>query len=154
MKTRLFVLFVGLALIVSACASAATPATPQAGIEVTNAVILVDAGAMGGMDMGQSYAGYLTIKNGTTTDDQLLSVGCDFASAMLHKTSMNGDVASMKEISSVDLPTGGTVEFKSGGLHIMFMGLKRDLKVGETVNLTLKFKNAGDVTVTATVTAR
>jgi copper(I)-binding protein len=154
MKTRLFVLFVGLALIASACSSAATPAASQAGIEVTNAVIMADAGAMGGMNMGQSYAGYLTIKNGATTDDQLLGISCDFASAMLHETSMNGDVASMKEISSVDLPAGGSVEFKSGGLHIMFMDLKRELKVGDTVNLTLKFKNAGDVTVTATLTAR
>jgi copper(I)-binding protein len=39
-------------------------------------------------------------------------------------------------------------------VHIMFMNLKHDLKVGDTVNLILKFKNAGDVVVPAVVTAR
>jgi periplasmic copper chaperone A len=154
MKTRLPILVMSLALFVSACSTAVTPAASQSGIEITQAVIMAVPGAMSSMAMGQSYAGYLQIKNSATTADQLVGASCDFGEAMLHETTMNGDVASMKAVSSIDLPANATVEFKTGGLHIMFMNLKRDLKVGDTVNLTLKFKNAGDVTVAATVTAR
>ena len=109
---------------------------------------------MSGMDMGQSYAGYMQIKNSTSADDQLIGVTCDFADTMLHETIMNGDVASMQEIASIDVPAGATVELKPGGLHIMFSNPKREIKVGDTLNLTLKFKNAGEITVPATVTAR
>jgi copper(I)-binding protein len=153
MKTHFWFLLILTALFLCACAPAATPAASQPGMEVTNAVIMVNADASG-MGMDQTYAGYLKIKNGTSTDDQLVGVTSEFADVMLHETTMNGDVASMKEISSIDLPGGGTVELKTGGVHIMFMNLKHDLKVGDTVNLILKFKNAGDVVVPAVVTAR
>jgi copper(I)-binding protein len=67
---------------------------------------------------------------------------------------MNGDVASMKTVSSIDIPAGSTVEFKSGGLHIMFTNMKKELKIGDTVALTLQFEKAGAITVSATVTGR
>jgi copper(I)-binding protein len=40
---------------------------------------------------------------------------------------------------------------KPGGYHIMLIDLKRDLKAGEIVQMTLVFQNAGKLTVNAQV---
>jgi copper(I)-binding protein len=40
------------------------------------------------------------------------------------------------------LKAGQTIELKSGGLHIMMMDLKKQIKAGERVPLTLSFKAA------------
>jgi copper(I)-binding protein len=36
---------------------------------------------------------------------------------------------------------------KSGGFHVMIMGLTSDLTKGQTIQLTLTFQNAGAVVV-------
>ena len=41
----------------------------------------------------------------------------------------------------------GMAMMKPGGLHVMLMALHGPLKEGEPFMVTLKFKNAGDVTV-------
>ena len=53
----------------------------------------------------------------------------------------------MREVSSIDIPAGRTVELKPGGLHIMLMGLTQPLKDGEMFPLTLTFANEGEVPV-------
>ena len=35
--------------------------------------------------------------------------------------------------------------------HIMLIGLKQDLKVGDSIEITLKFENVGEIKVTAAV---
>jgi copper(I)-binding protein len=148
MRTRL-VVFSALLVLLSACTSSAS----SDGIEVSRVRVVLPGGdSMGGMDMGSQLSGYMEIKNTTSSDDRLVGATCDFADIMMHETKMNGDIASMNEIASMDIPAGATVEFENGGLHIMFMNLKRDLKIGEPVSLTLQFEKAGHVTVTATIT--
>ena len=44
---------------------------------------------------------------------------------------------------ALELPAGRTVELKPGGYHVMLMDLKRDLKEGETVPLTLVIEQGG-----------
>jgi copper(I)-binding protein len=56
---------------------------------------------------------------------------------------MDGGVMSMQQQESVPVPTSEKVEFKPGGLHVMFVGLTQDLKVGDMITLTLNFENAG-----------
>ncbi len=153
MKAHFLILFVLLAF-VGAC-TAAPKSGGSEGIEISNATVVLPGGdSMGGMDMGSELSGYLQIKNASGSDDRLIGVTSDFANAMLHETAINGDVATMSELASVDLPAGATVEFKPGGLHIMLMNLKQDLKVGDTVNLTLEFEKAGKIAVSATVTGQ
>jgi copper(I)-binding protein len=57
----------------------------------------------------------------------------------------------MMDISQIDIPAGKKVILKSGGYHVMFMNLKQDLKPGDPVELTLTFKNAGDIKVSPIV---
>jgi copper(I)-binding protein len=57
----------------------------------------------------------------------------------------------MRRIDTLDVPAGGTVELKPGGYHIMLIGLTRELVVGERIEITLTFEEAGDIKVTAEV---
>jgi copper(I)-binding protein len=57
----------------------------------------------------------------------------------------------MKDVMSIYIPAGATVELKGGGYHVMFMNVKQQLKVGDHVNLTLQFEHAGNIAVDATV---
>lgn len=55
----------------------------------------------------------------------------------IHEMKMAGDVMKMRAVPGIDLPAGQTVELKPGGYHIMLLELKRQIKEGETVPLTL-----------------
>ena len=61
--------------------------------------------------------------------------------AELHEMKMEGDVMRMRPIDGLPLPAGQAVELKPGGLHLMLLDLKQTLKSGQTVKLTLKFKD-------------
>ncbi|MFN8631277.1 MAG: copper chaperone PCu(A)C [Chloroflexota bacterium] len=65
-----------------------------------------------------------------------------------------GGMMTMVEIKSLDIPANGTVEFKPGSYHIMFMDLVSTPAAGSTIDLTLTFKNAGAITVKAEVRAQ
>lgn len=99
--------------------------------------------------LGENGAAYFIIENGTTTDDTLLSVSSDIASATeVHMSMMmDGGVMSMQMQETVPVPSGEEVEFKTGGLHVMFIGLTRELKVGEMIKLTLSFDQTGDLII-------
>ena len=58
----------------------------------------------------------------------------------LHETRMDNGVAKMLPVKSLEIPAGGRVELKPGGYHVMLMGLKHQVKAGETVPLTLVFE--------------
>ena len=55
----------------------------------------------------------------------------------LHEMKMEGDVMKMGPVSGIDIPAGQSVELKPGGYHIMLIDLKRQLKEGESVPITL-----------------
>ena len=101
---------------------------------------------------GDNGAVYFTIENGTAQDDVLNSVQTDIATAVeLHMSVMEGDRMSMHQQEVVTIPDGESVEFTPGGLHMMLIGLVRELKAGDTFDVTLEFENAGEKIVTVTV---
>lgn len=59
------------------------------------------------------------------------------ASVQLHKMEMNGGRMTMREVDAIELPAGVTVNLASGGYHVMLSGLKRQLKEGDVVPLSL-----------------
>ena len=69
----------------------------------------------------------------------------------LHQTVRQDGMMRMDAVEHLAVPAGGAVALDPGGFHLMIMGLKRPLKVGETVDLTFTFAKAGAVTVTAKV---
>jgi copper(I)-binding protein len=112
--------------------------------------------AQGEMDhmSGSNSAAYMLIKNNGADPDRLLSAGSDAAHAIeLHESREVDGVMQMEPISAVEVPANASAELKPGGMHIMLIGLTKDLNAGDKVRLVLKFEKAGDVTVDAEVRA-
>lgn len=69
----------------------------------------------------------------------------------LHTHDMKDGVMKMYQVPKIDVASNGHTELKPGGFHIMLIGLKKPLKVGENVSLTLEFSNGSTKTITAPV---
>ncbi|HEX2147297.1 MAG TPA: copper chaperone PCu(A)C [Pseudorhizobium sp.] len=97
--------------------------------------------------------GFVTIKNTGSEDDRLISVSSPAAGAVeLHEMAMQGEVMRMRKLDDgIPVPAGETVELKSGGLHMMFMQVKKPFKEGDTVPVTLMFEKAGSIDMTLPV---
>ncbi len=86
--------------------------------------------------------------------DVLLSASSEVAETVeLHMTMMQDGNMQMTHQMNVPVPSGETV-FEPGGLHVMLIGLKNDLKAGDTFAATLQFEKAGEKTLTITVEDR
>ncbi|MDT9001065.1 copper chaperone PCu(A)C [Paucibacter sp. APW11] len=59
----------------------------------------------------------------------------------LHEMAMDKDVMKMRQIATLALPAGKTVELKPGGYHVMLLDLKTQLKPGDSVPLSLVFED-------------
>jgi copper(I)-binding protein len=51
------------------------------------------------------------------------------------------------EGGTIEIPAGGSVELKVGGLHLMCMQKQAGFVPGDKYPLTLAFKKSGDITV-------
>ena len=61
------------------------------------------------------------------------------------------DVIQMNQVSSVAFDAGSEVIFEPGGLHVMLVGLKKELKVGDVIELHLHFRIHTDIPVSVSV---
>jgi len=96
---------------------------------------------------------YMTISNKANTPDRLTGGSSPIAEKVqIHEMKMVNNVMEMRELSGgLPVPAMGSVTLKPGGYHVMLIGLKEPLKVGQTVALTLTFEKAGKVAVSAPV---
>lgn len=62
--------------------------------------------------------------------------------AEIHQMEMQGGTMRMHAVDGLDLPANQPVNLASGGYHIMLFGLRRPLKDGEQVPMTLSFADA------------
>ncbi len=93
-------------------------------------------------------AAYMVLQNHGSMDDRLLSAHSDIVQVVeLHEVVMIGKLMSMRPVEYFPIPALGSTELKPGGYHLMLINLKRVLKAGEHVSLTLKFQHAGDLTL-------
>ena len=103
---------------------------------------------------GGSGAAFLTLRNTGTAPDRLLGASTPAAGRVeLHSMVRDGDVMRMREQPAIDLPPGQEVVLRPGGLHVMLLGLAQPLDRGATLPLTLRFEQAGEVTVQVAVQA-
>jgi copper(I)-binding protein len=93
-------------------------------------------------------AAYMKIENKGSQSDVLIAAETDVAGLVeLHETVVENNMAMMKPLAEgISLPLGSVTELKPGGLHVMLMQLKRELKAGESITLTLIFKSGKQVT--------
>jgi periplasmic copper chaperone A len=90
---------------------------------------------------GQSVAGaYMDITAKAST--ALVAVESPVAgNAKLHTMTMDGGVMKMRPLEKLELPANKTVNLKPGGYHVMLIDIKRQLKAGERVPLTLTLQD-------------
>lgn len=99
--------------------------------------------------------GYLTIANKGQLPDRLVGVSTPAAGkSEIHEMKVENDVMTMRPIEGgLDIPAGGSVELKPGGLHLMFMQVTEPFEKGATVPVTLEFEKAGKVELALPVRA-
>jgi periplasmic copper chaperone A len=125
---RILVSVLIIGLLLNSCAAPATE-----GVEVRDAWARPAA-------QGGNGAIYLVIRSPSA--DELIGVASEVAEAVeMHESIMSGDVMEMHQLMSVPLPAGEEVTFDPGGLHIMLVGLKQDLKIGDAFEISLRFRN-------------
>jgi hypothetical protein len=91
-------------------------------------------------------AGYLVIANGSSRDDELLSVSTPAAGRVeIHTSFMQDGIMRMRPLTSVRLPAQGLLRFEPGGVHLMLIDLRAPLEAGGSVPVTLEFRRAGAV---------
>jgi hypothetical protein len=87
-------------------------------------------------------AAYLVLRNNAMHDIRLVSVNSDVAEvAEPHSHAMDAGMMKMRRVGHIDVPAGGETVLQPGGLHIMLMGLVKQLKPGEYVSLEFHFDN-------------
>ncbi len=97
-------------------------------------------------------AGYVTVENKGAAPDRLISASAEISDkADIHEVGMKDGVMSMKRVDGIAVPAGGSLTLKPGSYHVMFTGLKRPLKEGETFPGSLTFEKAGKIAVEYTV---
>lgn len=96
-------------------------------------------------------AGFLTVTNTGGEDDRLLAATMDPGTVreiQLHEMAMTDGVMRMAPVEGgIDVPAGETVHLEPGGLHLMLMGLAAPMAAGDTHSVTLRFAEAGEVTL-------
>ncbi len=95
----------------------------------------------------KNTAVFMTIENKGDEEDTLLSVEADIAKmVMIHKTVNENGIMKMKHVHHLKILPHQVVKLEPGGLHIMLMGLKRPLKVGEKIKIKFVFEKFGVIT--------
>ena len=107
-----------------------------------------------GMDMGSGAvtASYMLITNNGDSDDALISVETEAAASVeIHQTMMENDVMRMMPAEDTSIPADESLTMEPGGMHLMLIDLQQDLKVDETITLTLTFESGTEVQVEAVI---
>ena len=130
-------------------APAATESHAVSGEVHVGALDLTDYAMRAALGNNSATAAYVTIRNGGTADDTLLSASCACAAkASLHTMTMKDGVMDMAEKpEGFVIHAGETLVFAPGGNHIMLQDLTTRPADGTTEAVTLVFQKAGPVTV-------
>jgi copper(I)-binding protein len=98
-----------------------------------------------------SAAVYLTVTD-QGGPDRLIGASTPVAqSATLHESRTVNGVMQMRPVAGLPVTKDAPIALSPGGFHLMLMGLKDGLKLGQTFPVTLRFEKAGPVTTTVTV---
>jgi periplasmic copper chaperone A len=124
------------------CASIAAVAAQQTAPAAADAWIVEPAAGT------SSAAAYLTINNPGMYDIYVVSATSSAAEKIELK---QGSGPAAKAVSSITVSSYGSAELKADSDHLELVNLKRPLKAGDTVDLTLKTDGGVTIVVSAIV---
>ena len=97
-------------------------------------------------------AAFMVFKNNSTEDRLLISAHSNISKAVeLHTHKKEGGMMRMRRVDSIAIKAGSKTTLQPGGLHIMFIGLTKGLKVGEKIELKLVFDNSSELSLSVPV---
>jgi len=139
--SRRTVIFAGILSLVTVAAASAQ--------DVKKGVLIVEQPwARASAGPAKAGAAYMVIVNKGPAPDRLIAVKSDIAErAEIHTHLMDGAIMRMRQVDATDILPGPPTVFGPGGRHVMFIGLKKPLTMGDKFPLTLVFEKAGSVTV-------
>lgn len=97
-------------------------------------------------------ASFMSLSNQDDADHALAGAESDVSEvAELHTHLMEDGMMKMRRVEQIDLPAGATVNLEPGGLHVMLIGLEKQLTPGKDVEITLVFEDGSRTTLKAPV---
>jgi len=91
---------------------------------------------------------YFSLFNAGAAADRLVALDTPVARTVeIHESRTVQGIMQMRPVTSVECPPGATVKIEPGGLHVMLVGLIHPLTAGMEFPLSLKFRDAGTLTV-------
>ncbi len=95
---------------------------------------------------GLPLAGYFDLVNDSNQRVTLVDASSPvFRTVELHRSSEKDGMSSMISVRRIEVIAGRTFHFSPDGYHLMLMGRRRSLRVGDKVPVTLQF--SGDKTL-------
>ena len=87
-------------------------------------------------------AAFLNIENGSPLDNALIAAESSLADTVeMHEMTYADEMMKMSPVSEIPLPAGQNTALKPGGYHLMLFGVSEHPAVGDSVYLTLYFKD-------------
>lgn len=97
-------------------------------------------------------AAFMVLKNTSEQDRALVNAHSNVSKVVeLHTHKKEGGMMRMRRVKKIDIKAGSETVLKPGGLHVMFIGLKQQLKVGDKVELELEFDDGATIKLTVPV---
>lgn len=115
-------------------------------------LLVKDAWIRGIPPSATSTAAFMIIQNSGPDERILQSAACDIAEIVqIHTMEQIGEMMTMKEIKELRVPANGQIALAPKGDHIMLIGLRKPIREGETIPLSLNFADGTIVKVEALV---
>ena len=95
---------------------------------------------------------FMKIRNLSKGHQHLVQVTGDVAESIeLHEHVHTGGMMRMRQIEEILIAGDGVTELEPGGLHVMLIGLKGALEVGQEIEFTLVFSDKSTKKITVPV---
>ena len=95
---------------------------------------------------------FMKIKNNTKKDLKITSIESNISKIVeLHNMIMDNGGMQMRPVENIELKANSITELKRGGLHVMFIELKKPLKDGDIHKIKINLDDKTSVTINAKV---
>ena len=100
----------------------------------------------------KNSAAFLSISNQSNKAVKLIAASSDIADRVeLHSHMKEDGMMKMRQVKEVIINANSDITLQPGGYHVMFLGLKNELKESQNVNITLYFDNGNEINFDAPV---